>query len=416
MDRRYNKYWRLPGAEAQQAQQAQQPPAGEEQQEGGEGGEGAAAEAAAAEAAAAPPAVGDRLLVESQEDGSLRLVTTRAALAALMAALERKGARESGLYASLLRHKAQLEAGMPAGPLALPPAGGEAAAAEAALQPRELPSRSSKKAKEAAAAEGAVEAAAAAELAPLREGDGPAVTRIKAVRARWHSSWLGLLPLLASLRCGAMGCAKCTALKAITECMRRGEAAAAGLSGPPVCSSPCHLCLTALLAVFPCSSALQDLLRVGAPSQGLFGADLLLSPLRSAATRLPRQGVLQADGQDLPFQDEQFDLALQFTAFSSVLDEGVRRHMAAEMLRVLKPGGAVLWYDFWLNPTNRQTRGIRPAEIRSLFPGCSFTMRKITLAPPIARRVVPISWGMAQLLEALKLFNSLYLVLMRKCR
>ena len=199
LDRRYNRYWRLPGAE----QQEQQPAAEQQQQQGEEGGEGgAAAEAAPGPATPAlPPPVGDRLLIESQEDGSLSVITTKAALAALMAALERKGARESGLYASLIRHRAQLEAGMPAGPLALPAPEGDAAAQQAqqaeqaqrqallglplsapALQPSKLPGRASKKAKEAAAAEGAVEEAAAADLAPLREGDSLAITRIKTVR------------------------------------------------------------------------------------------------------------------------------------------------------------------------------------------------------------------------------------------
>jgi hypothetical protein len=74
----------------------------------------------------------------------------------------------------------------------------------------------------------------------------------------------------------------------------------------------------------------------------------------------------------------------------------------------------IVWYDFWLNPSNRQTRGIRPAEIRHLFPGCTFDFRKITLAPPLARRVVPLSWLAAYLLEKLSVFNSHYLVGIRK--
>ena len=222
MDRRYNRYWRLPGTE----QQEQQPAAEQQQQQQGEeGGEGgAAAEAAPGPATPAlPPPVGDRLLVESQEDGSLSVITTKAALAALMAALERKGARESGLYASLIRHRAQLEAGMPAGPLALPAPEGDAAAQQAqqaeqaqrqallglplaapALQPSKLPGRASKKAKEAAAAEGAVEEAAAADLAPLREGDSLAITRIKTVR--WAGAWW---------LCGCVGGCSCLCLPAI---------------------------------------------------------------------------------------------------------------------------------------------------------------------------------------------------------
>ena len=84
--------------------------------------------------------------------------------------------------------------------------------------------------------------------------------------------------------------------------------------------------------------------------------------------------------------------------------------MAREMLRVLKPDGLILWYDFWLNPTNRQTRGIRPREVKALFPNCHFKFRRITLAPPIARRLAGWTWGACLLLEWLRLFNTHYLV------
>ena len=70
----------------------------------------------------------------------------------------------------------------------------------------------------------------------------------------------------------------------------------------------------------------------------------------------------------------------------------------------------ILRYDFRLNPTNPQTRGTRPKEIKRLFPGCAFEFHKITLAPPLARRVVPVSWMLACGLERLTIFNSHYLV------
>ena len=56
---------------------------------------------------------------------------------------------------------------------------------------------------------------------------------------------------------------------------------------------------------------------------------------------------------------------------------------------------------------------IQPA-IRALFPGCAFDFRRITLAPPLARRLVPFSWLLAYLLEKLKIFNSHYLVAIQK--
>ena len=80
--------------------------------------------------------------------------------------------------------------------------------------------------------------------------------------------------------------------------------------------------------------------------------------------------------------------------------------MAAEMRRVLRPGGLIVWYDFWTNPTNPQVRGIRPDEVRRLFPGCRCQFRRVTLAPPLARRLVRLSWTSALLLEKLRLLNT----------
>jgi hypothetical protein len=104
----------------------------------------------------------------------------------------------------------------------------------------------------------------------------------------------------------------------------------------------------------------------------------------------------------------------QFTAFSSILEMSVKESMASEMLRVLKDDGVIVWYDFWWNPTNQQTAGIQLKEIRHLFPGCQFSWKKITLAPPITRRIVPLSWSFALFLESLKVFNTHNLVLIQK--
>ncbi|MDD2921898.1 MAG: glycosyltransferase [Anaerolineales bacterium] len=156
---------------------------------------------------------------------------------------------------------------------------------------------------------------------------------------------------------------------------------------------------------------LTEFLNFGAPPRNLYGIDLLADRLSHACAQLQTSHLANADGQNIPFAAQSFDLVLQYTALSSILDSQIRKGVAEEMLRVLKNNGAVLWYDFWLNPTNRQTRGIKPAEIRGLFPNCDFEFRKITLAPPLARRIVPISWGAALFLERIKILNSHYLVL-----
>lgn len=70
--------------------------------------------------------------------------------------------------------------------------------------------------------------------------------------------------------------------------------------------------------------------------------------------------------------------------------------------------------SFWLNPANKQTRGLLPGEIRSSFPGCHFTFQRITLAPPITRRLASFSWGLCLFLESLRIFNTHYLVAIRR--
>ena len=159
---------------------------------------------------------------------------------------------------------------------------------------------------------------------------------------------------------------------------------------------------------------LQEFLTFGADPQKLFGIDLLYPRLTEAENRLPLSCFACADGQMLPFPSHSFDLMLQFTAFSSILSLEVKQAMAEEILRVLQPQGVLLWYDFWLNPTNPQTKGIQPKEIAALFPQCVMEFHKITLAPPLARRVVPFSWPLAMMLESIKLFNSHYLVFIQK--
>jgi SAM-dependent methyltransferase len=158
---------------------------------------------------------------------------------------------------------------------------------------------------------------------------------------------------------------------------------------------------------------LTEFLSLGAKPELLFGIDLLLDRVSEAHQLLPGSGIACADGQNLPFPEQTFDLIIQYTVFSSILDPGIKVRVATNMLRLLKPNSFILWYDFWLNPTNQQTRGIHPVEIRRLFPNCAYEFHKITLAPPLARRIVPFSWSLALFLESLKIFNTHYLAVIR---
>jgi SAM-dependent methyltransferase len=134
---------------------------------------------------------------------------------------------------------------------------------------------------------------------------------------------------------------------------------------------------------------LARLAAAGATAERLVGIDLLRFRVRDAVAALPGGAFAAANAAALPFRDGIFDLVLLFTVLSSVVDARLRTRIGIDVARVLRPGGAVLWYDFRWNPTNRQTTGIGPGEVRRLFPGFEHDMRRVTLAPPIARRLVP---------------------------
>lgn len=158
---------------------------------------------------------------------------------------------------------------------------------------------------------------------------------------------------------------------------------------------------------------LLELLTYGASPERLHGTDLLAERVAVARRLLPHVALTSSDGRHLPYPERSFDLLLQFTMFSSITDEAICYTVAKEMLRVVKPGGAILWYDFWTNPMNRATRGIRASDICNFFPNCRYTFKRVTLAPPLARLFVPLSWVSAEVLEKLRFLNTHYLVAIR---
>lgn len=161
-------------------------------------------------------------------------------------------------------------------------------------------------------------------------------------------------------------------------------------------------------------SLLLELLVDGADLGKLHGVDLLEERISRAHSLSPNLDFRCADAQQLPYDSDRFDLVIQCTVFTSILDETMRQRIAREMIRVLrKPQGLIVWYDFWVNPRNKETRGIRRAELRELFPDCALDIRSLTLAPPIVRRLAPVSWLSCDALEALRFLNTHYLAAIR---
>jgi SAM-dependent methyltransferase len=135
--------------------------------------------------------------------------------------------------------------------------------------------------------------------------------------------------------------------------------------------------------------------------------ELLPDRLAQARERLPGGvALLAGDATLAPVPPGSQDIVLQATVFSSLLDDAVQQALADAMWRWLKPGGAILWYDFTVdNPHNAQVRGVPLARLRQLFPRAVCNQR-ITLAPPIARRVVRVHPALYTVFNALPLLRT----------
>jgi SAM-dependent methyltransferase len=132
------------------------------------------------------------------------------------------------------------------------------------------------------------------------------------------------------------------------------------------------------------------------------GVDLMPGRIEAARRRYPQPRFVCANAADLPFADGEFDIVTQFTCLSSVLDPGLRAAIAAEMWRVLRPGGIIVSYDMlpppwpvrlmrWLGEWRRRdhteateaatpTTAIAVEELRRLFPAADPRHASVGLA------------------------------------
>lgn len=114
-----------------------------------------------------------------------------------------------------------------------------------------------------------------------------------------------------------------------------------------------------------------------------------LLPERAVNIRTRYPAVHCLEGNALALPDAQYAWIFQSTVFTSIPGDDDRRRLADRMWQLLKPGGYLVWYDFiFNNPSNKDVRAVTPREVRSLFRhGNEVMMRKVTLAPPVGRRI-----------------------------
>jgi len=161
---------------------------------------------------------------------------------------------------------------------------------------------------------------------------------------------------------------------------------------------------------------LATLIRLGFTPAHLAGVELIGERLAEAKRKLSAEvHLVCGDALEMRFTPDSFDVAMLFTVFTSLLDETYRRSLAAHVWRLVKPGGGVLWYDFCFdNPQNPDVRGIPVKDVRALFPEGAMRVRRITLAPPLARAAVRMHRSLYHVLNAVPLLRTHVLCWIRK--
>lgn len=100
---------------------------------------------------------------------------------------------------------------------------------------------------------------------------------------------------------------------------------------------------------------LRNFIQYGSEPRNLFGIDLLADRIETAKRISPNIEFLCGNAEKLPYSDESFDIVMQFTVFTSIFDPEMKRNIAHEMLRVLKPDGIIIWYDYHVNNPRNPT-------------------------------------------------------------
>jgi len=161
---------------------------------------------------------------------------------------------------------------------------------------------------------------------------------------------------------------------------------------------------------------LRSFVRWGADPANCAGADIRPAAAERGRAISPNIRLFEADCVDTAEPDGAWDLVVQNLVFSSVLDKDIRAALAREMIRITRPGGLILWCDLRVgNPRNPDVAPIRRRELIGLFAGCELQVcRPVLLAPPIARKLAPVSTILCDMLAALPFLCGHYVAAFRK--
>jgi len=160
---------------------------------------------------------------------------------------------------------------------------------------------------------------------------------------------------------------------------------------------------------------LRQLIDWGATPAHLTGSELRPERLEHARVHTA-PGVRWHLGTPDALPKDSADLVSAHAVFSSILDEDLRRELAAEMWRVLRPGGWAMIFDVrYNNPRNGSVRRVSEVELLRFWPTEERHYRTLILAPPLSRTISRLPWLVPEMLGALlPLLRSHFIYMARK--
>jgi len=131
--------------------------------------------------------------------------------------------------------------------------------------------------------------------------------------------------------------------------------------------------------------------KIGVPASQIVANELLDDRVELLRERHPDITIIPGDATVMKAEEiGKFDVVFQSTVFTSILDTNFQSVLANSMMGLLNESGMLLWYDFvYNNPNNPDVRKVTIDQVKQLFPELDFKFKKVTLAPPIGRRVGP---------------------------
>lgn len=137
------------------------------------------------------------------------------------------------------------------------------------------------------------------------------------------------------------------------------------------------------------------------------GVDLREDAVATASTLYPEAEFTVASADAVPMETSSVDVVVARVLFSSLPTRHLERAVAAEIARILRPDGSLVWLDIrYSNPTNSAVHGLTRRWIAELFDGWDGALRATGLLPPIARRLGPLTSVAYPLLSALPPLRS----------